>query len=104
MESQQVVLWQAESADWDFIIDAGVRPVPIVAVQPERASRPGAVRLRLRRRRGPHFHRRPAQGPCRQAGDQARLFGIVTVRSLVRAPAKPMAALWLRSGCTLAAL
>ena len=36
VESQQVVLWQAESADWDLIIDAGVWPVPVVAVQPER--------------------------------------------------------------------
>src|SRR5580700_9590056 len=40
VESQQVVLRQAESANWDFIIDAGVRPVPIVAVQPERQLDP----------------------------------------------------------------
>ena len=40
VESQQVVLWQTEFADWDFIIDAGVRPVPIVAVQPDRQLDP----------------------------------------------------------------
>ena len=44
----------------------------------ERASRVGAVRLRLRRRRRPHLHGRPAGGALRQAGDQAGVFGVVT--------------------------
>jgi hypothetical protein len=41
VEPQQVVLGEAEAADWDFIIDAGMRPVPIVGMQPvgqERAA------------------------------------------------------------------
>src|SRR5580693_4050818 len=36
VEPQQVVPGETESADGCFIIDAGMRPVPIVAVQPER--------------------------------------------------------------------
>lgn len=36
VESQQVVLWQTESADWDVITDAGMWPVPVVLVEPER--------------------------------------------------------------------
>jgi hypothetical protein len=41
VEPQQVVLGEAEAADWDFIIDAGMRAMPIVGMQPvgqERAS------------------------------------------------------------------
>src|ERR1700686_661146 len=47
VESQQVVLWQTESADWDFIIDAGVRSVPIVAVQPARQLDPALSRVAI---------------------------------------------------------
>ena len=36
VEPQDVVLGQAEPADGRFIIDAGVRPMPVVAVQPDR--------------------------------------------------------------------
>src|SRR5215467_8016044 len=36
VESQDVVLGQTESADWCSIFDAGVWPVPIVAMQPGR--------------------------------------------------------------------
>ncbi len=34
VESQQVVLRQSESAGGDFITDTGVRPVPVVLMQP----------------------------------------------------------------------
>jgi len=36
VEPQDVILGQAEPADGRFIIDAGVRPMPVVAVQPDR--------------------------------------------------------------------
>src|SRR5215467_9953621 len=36
VESQYVVLGQSEFADWCSIFDAGVWPVPIVAMQPVR--------------------------------------------------------------------
>lgn len=34
VESQEVVLGETESADWDFIIDAGVWPAPVVLMEP----------------------------------------------------------------------
>jgi hypothetical protein len=36
VEPQDVILGQAEPANGRFIIDAGVRPMPVVAVQPDR--------------------------------------------------------------------
>ena len=36
VEPQDVVLGQAESADGCLIIDAGMRPMPVVTVQPDR--------------------------------------------------------------------
>ena len=42
----------------------------------------GAERLRLRRRRGAHFHGRIAEGACGEAGDPQGVFGAVIFSSL----------------------
>ena len=63
----------------------------------ERASRAGAVRLRLCRRRGPHLHRRPAGGACGQAGDQAGVFGAVKFPSPLAGEAGEGSRTWAAS-------
>ena len=43
VEPQQVVLGEAEAADWDFIIDSGVRSVPVIGMKPVWQERPSLV-------------------------------------------------------------